>query len=156
GQEPGDGHGPGEKDVEQVGGIEDGQEERALVDVGIPGGPAAGRQLARREEAERVEGHAEVAEVVRAQRQEGREGGQERNEGGEEEVEAAPRPQEAAGAAFFWGRNRSRKRVSNLPARKSGSSRMRRCSGMFVLIPSTTMTSSERRMRAMASARSRP
>ena len=38
----------------------------------------------------------------------------------------------------------------------SGSSRMRRCSGMVVLMPSTTITSSERLMRAIASARVRP
>ena len=48
------------------------------------------------------------------------------------------------------------KRVSMRPAWKSGSSMMRRCSGMLVLMPSTTITSRQRRMRAIASSRSRP
>ena len=41
-------------------------------------------------------------------------------------------------------------------ATKSGSARIRRCSGMEVLIPSMTVISSVRRIRAMASCRSRP
>jgi len=48
------------------------------------------------------------------------------------------------------------KPVSRRPAWKSGSSRMRRCSGMLVLMPSTTDICRQRRMRAIASGRSRP
>ena len=40
-------------------------------------------------------------------------------------------------------------RVSTRPAWKSGSSMIRRCSGMLVLMPSTTITSRQRRMRAI-------
>ena len=56
----------------------------------------------------------------------------------------------------FTAVSRSRKWVSNLPAMKSGSARIRLCSGMVVLIPSTTNPSSAPCIRAMASARSRP
>src|ERR1700757_250504 len=47
-------------------------------------------------------------------------------------------------------RKRSMNLVSKLPARKSGSRMMRRCSGIVVKIPSTTNISSARDMRAMA------
>ena len=47
------------------------------------------------------------------------------------------------------------KRVEKLPAMKSGSRRMRWCSGIEVWMPSTTKKSSARRMRAMASSRLR-
>jgi hypothetical protein len=51
---------------------------------------------------------------------------------------------------------RSMKWVESLPAMKSGSSRIRRCSGIVVLMPSTTKKSSARRPRPIASSRSRP
>src|SRR5262249_55414406 len=43
--------------------------------------------------------------------------------------------------------NRSMKWVESFPSMKSGSSRIRRCSGIVVLIPSTTKKSSARRPR---------
>jgi len=46
--------------------------------------------------------------------------------------------------------------VLNRPAAKSASARIFRCSGTVVLMPSTTVISSVRRMRAIASCRSRP
>ena len=48
-------------------------------------------------------------------------------------------------------KKRSMKPVSSLPAMKSGSSMIWRWSGMEVLMPSTTMVSRARRMRAIAS-----
>src|SRR5437870_4924629 len=51
---------------------------------------------------------------------------------------------------------RSRKAVEKRPFWKSGSSRMRRCSGIVVLIPSITHSSNARRIRARASSRVRP
>src|SRR5579862_3528093 len=51
---------------------------------------------------------------------------------------------------------RSIKCVSNFPAAKSGSARMRLCSGIVVFTPSTTKPPSAPCMRAMASERSRP
>src|SRR6185436_13446641 len=52
--------------------------------------------------------------------------------------------------------NRSMNRVESRPSTKSGSSRIRRCIGMVVLIPSTTNRSSARRAREIASIRVRP
>ena len=46
--------------------------------------------------------------------------------------------------------------VPSRPAMKSGSARIFRCSGIDVLMPSMTVISSVRRMRAIASWRSRP
>ena len=51
---------------------------------------------------------------------------------------------------------RSMNRVESLPRMKSASSRMRRCIGIVVLIPSITKRSRARRPREMASSRSRP
>ena len=51
---------------------------------------------------------------------------------------------------------RSMKAVLMRPAWKSGSFMIFRCSGAEVLIPSMTVISSVRRMRAIASRRSRP
>ena len=51
---------------------------------------------------------------------------------------------------------RSMNAVLSLPATKSGSVRILRCSGIVVLMPSMTVISSVRRMRAIASWRSRP
>ena len=48
------------------------------------------------------------------------------------------------------------KAVLRRPATKSGSARILRCSGIEVLMPSMTVISSVRRMRAIASCRSRP
>src|SRR5262249_44276719 len=53
-------------------------------------------------------------------------------------------------------RKRSMNDVLSLPATNSGSFRIRRCSGIVVLIPSITVISSVRFMRAIASCRSRP
>src|SRR6185295_19019945 len=53
-------------------------------------------------------------------------------------------------------RKRSMNEVLSLPATNSGSASTRRCSGIVVLIPSTTVISSVRFIRAIASARSRP
>src|SRR5262249_60765802 len=53
-------------------------------------------------------------------------------------------------------RKRSMNDVLSLPATNSGSFRMRRCSGTVVLIPSMTLISSVRFIRAIASCRSRP
>ena len=53
-------------------------------------------------------------------------------------------------------RNCSMNAVLSLPATKSGSLRIFRCSGIDVLIPSITVISSVRRMREIASWRSRP
>ena len=58
----------------------------------------------------------------------------------------------AGGAAM----KRFMKAVLRRPAAKSCSARIRRCSGTFVLIPSMTVISSVRRIRAIASWRSRP
>ena len=52
--------------------------------------------------------------------------------------------------------NRSMKPVLSRPATKSCSAMIRRCSGTEVLMPSITVISSVRRMRAIASWRSRP
>src|SRR5271166_1167255 len=59
-------------------------------------------------------------------------------------------------ASLAGPRKRSMNFVSKLPARKSGSAMMRRCSGMLVKMPSTTNISKARDMREIASARSRP
>ena len=61
---------------------------------------------------------------------------------------------QTASASFPWPLvllNRSMNDVLSLPAMKSGSCRMRRCSGMVVLTPSMTAMSSVRRIRAIAS-----
>ncbi len=54
----------------------------------------------------------------------------------------------------FFARNRSMNPVSKFPARKSGSARIFRCSGIVVYMPSTINISSARAMREMASSRS--
>ena len=51
---------------------------------------------------------------------------------------------------------RSMKCVSNFPAAKSGSARIRLCNGIVVFTPSTTKPPSAPCMRAIASERSRP
>src|ERR1700758_326010 len=51
----------------------------------------------------------------------------------------------------FFARKRSMKPVSILPARKSGSAKIFRCSGMVVYTPSTMNISSARAMRDIAS-----
>ena len=82
GEQPGNRGGTGEERVQQVRGIEHGQDERALVDVGVPEGEAAGRELAGGEETQRVEGDAEIAEVVGAQGEGGGQVGEQGDEGG--------------------------------------------------------------------------
>src|SRR6202007_713278 len=54
----------------------------------------------------------------------------------------------------FFAKNRSMIPVSNFPARKSGSARIFRCSGIVVYTPSTINISSARAMREHASSRS--
>ena len=58
-----------------------------------------------------------------------------------------------SGQDYVW--YRSINRVEMLPELKSGSLRILRCIGMVVLIPSTTMASRARRMRAIARSRVR-
>src|SRR5262249_34541680 len=74
--------------------------------------------------------------------------------------DGAKRADHTASASGWRGSGRPRKRSTNevltLPAAKSGSFRIRRWRGIVVLIPSMTVISSVRRMRAMASWRSRP
>ena len=60
------------------------------------------------------------------------------------------------GGSWLLGMNRSMNAVLSRPAWKSGSLRIFRCSGTVVLMPSMTVISSVRRMRAIASCRSRP
>ena len=61
-----------------------------------------------------------------------------------------------AAAGRWRAKKRSMNDVLSLPATNSGSFRIRRCSGIVVLMPSMTVISSVRRMRAIASWRSRP
>src|SRR5690606_27038369 len=64
---------------------------------------------------------------------------------------------DSARSVFFCcGMNRSMNAVPGRPAWKSGSPRIRRCSGTDVWMPSMTVISSVRRIRAIASCRSRP
>src|SRR4029450_1384241 len=58
--------------------------------------------------------------------------------------------------AFVDGAKRSMNDVLSFPAMKSGSLMIFSCIGTVVLIPSTTVISSVRRIRAIASCRSRP
>ena len=62
----------------------------------------------------------------------------------------------ASGPDFAFGTKRSMNAVPSRPATKSGSARILRCRGTVVLMPSMTVISSVRRMRAIASCRSRP
>src|SRR5204863_5101958 len=74
------------------------------------------------------------------------------------------RKRQTASARFFcspgfspvFGAKRSMKPVLSRPARKSASLRIFKCIGIVVLTPSTTDISSARRIRTIASCRSRP